>query len=375
LDLQLFFIILVKFLAGLTLLTVGAEGVVRGGSRLAALFGIPPLIIGLTIVSIGTSAPELAVSIDAALQKELDITMGNIIGSNIANLLLILGICAVIAPLAINKKIVTFDTPFLIAVSGLTWFLANDLDISFLNGLVLLVVVVGYTAYLIYRAREKGGDAELPLEVDRETLSLEKNINRPKAFLISTLYLAVGGIMLTYGAELFVGAASQTARVFGVSQLVIGLTVVAVGTSLPEIATSVLASVRGELDIAVGNVVGSCIFNLVLVLGIAAVIEPIRVSGPILDFDLPVMFFITLACWPIFIAYMTVSRGEGVLMLLSYFIYIVVVVLESLQSSYLPYILGMLGYVVIPFITFYLLWRVYCSRHLWLESDEKHSPT
>ena len=303
------------FLAGLGLLLLGAELLVRGASRLALSLGLAPIIVGLTVVSIGTSAPELAISIGGALSGTPDLAMGNIIGSNIANVLLILGLVALVAPLVVHRQLVWLDVPIMIAASALCFGMAFDGRIARWEGAVLLVGAIAYVVFLIILARRH------PEQVtDDPALGHDTATQRVPRLLI---LMAAGLAMLVGGAQLLVNAATGIAAAFGLSDLVIGLTVVAVGTSLPEIATSILSAIRGQRDLAVGNIVGSNIFNLLLVLGATALVarDGVPVSASALRFDLPVMTAVAVACLPIFFTGHRIARWEGALFLGYYIAY------------------------------------------------------
>ena len=302
----------VYLIGGLILLVAGAESLVRGASRLAARFGIPPLIIGLTVVAFGTSAPETAVSVQAALSGSGDIAVGNVIGSNIANVLLILGLSALIAPLVVSRQLVRLDVPVMIVAGLLAFGLAWNGAISRLDGALLLACLIGYTLFLVIAARrEKSRNG-----VDEFTREYAADASeRPLAWVVQLLMVLLGLALLVGGSNLLIEGAVSLARALGLSELVIGLTVIAVGTSMPELATSLLAVYRGERDIAVGNVVGSCIFNLLLVLGAGAAVSPegLSISPNALAFDFPVMMAVFGACLPIFFSGYCINRWEGLL--------------------------------------------------------------
>jgi len=312
---------------GLLALTAGAESLVRGASGLARTLGLPPLIIGLTVVAYGTSAPELAVSMKAGISGQADIALGNVVGSNIFNVLLILGLSALVIPLSVSSQLIRLDVPVMISVSGLAWLFAADGRVSRWEGLVLAVAMVAYTALLIRMGKRTSasGDASRPAgDIPKTRKTLAGNI----------LFLVFGLGLLVFGAQWLVSGAVRLAQHFGFSELLIGLTIVAAGTSLPELATSVVAAKRGERDIAVGNVVGSNIFNILGVLGASAILsgEVNVVPGP-LNFDIPVMTAVAVACLPIFFTGGRISRWEGVLFALYYLAYVAYVVLASSQHE------------------------------------------
>ena len=321
----------VYLITGLVLLVAGAEVLVRGAAKLAAQFGIPPLIIGLTVVAFGTSAPETAVSVQASLNGSGDIAIGNVLGSNIANVLLILGLTALIAPLVVSRQLIRLDVPLMIGASLVTYALAWDGSLSRLDGALLFAGVLGYTAFLIVSSRRAaaagGGDTE---DEFAKEYGLEGQ-PKPYATLINAALVIVGLALLVGGSHFLVEGAVSLARALGLSELVIGLTVIAVGTSLPELATSILAAIRGERDIAVGNIVGSNIFNLFCVLGLASLVSPqaIAVAANALAFDFPVMIAVALACLPIFFTGYAINRWEGLLFLAYYVAYTVYLVMVS----------------------------------------------
>jgi cation:H+ antiporter len=338
-------ITLVLFVIGLVLLIVGAEALVRGASRLATTVGISPLVVGLTVVAFGTSSPELAVGVQAAFTDQADITLGNIVGSNIANILLILGIAATITPLTVSVQLVRLEVPLMIALSLLVLFFALDGQLGRMHGIVLIAIAIGYTAFAIYKSRK-----ETSAENGRGSHHLDDIEPLKEQPLIVQLGLIVFGLaLLVLGSRWLVNGAVAVAETLGVSQLIIGLTVIAAGTSLPEIATSVIASLRGERDLAVGSVVGSNIFNLVFVLGIVGTIAPegIAVPAAALNFDIPVMIAVALATLPIFFTGCVIARWEGLLFLGYYIAYVLYLILDASQHDRLPAFSGvMLGFVL-----------------------------
>jgi cation:H+ antiporter len=298
------------FTAGLALLVFGGEALVRGAVRLAALTGLSAVVIGLTVVAFGTSAPELAVSLAAAVSGSPEIAIGNVVGSNIFNVLVVLGIAAVIIPLPVASTLVRIDVPILIAVSVAFIALAANGILGRIEGAILLGAVVAYTIFAVYISR-------------RESAVVERQASEflgtgEQRIWVQALLIAVGLLLLVAGARLMVYAAVQIATGLGISQAVIGLTIVAAGTSLPEIATSVVAALRREPDIAVGNIVGSSIFNLLAIVGLTALVHPITVAPVFLQRDLWVMLAVTVAMLPIIVTGRKVVRWEGVLLLAGY---------------------------------------------------------
>ncbi|MFC3608700.1 calcium/sodium antiporter [Stutzerimonas tarimensis] len=336
----------VYLIGGLILLVIGAEVLVRGAAKLAAQFGIPPLVVGLTVVAFGTSAPETAVSVQAALDGSGDLAIGNVVGSNIGNVLFILGLTALIAPLVVSRQLIRLDVPIMIGASLLTLALAWDGALSRFDGAILFAGILAYTAFLIISSRRDKAAADDEFEKEYG----QHEAPRPHAWMINTLLVLVGLALLVGGAHFLVEGAVGLARALGLSELVIGLTVVAIGTSLPELATSVLAAIRGERDIAVGNIVGSNIFNLLCVLGLASLVSPeaIVVSANALAFDIPVMIGVALACLPIFFTGYSIARWEGLVFLAYYAAYTTYLILSTSAETVFADRLGhaMLGYVL-----------------------------
>jgi cation:H+ antiporter len=333
------------FLVGLVALVVGAELMVRGAARLALSFGISPLVVGLTVVAFGTSAPELAVSVDAVLGGNPDMAVGNVVGSNIANVLLILGLSALIVPLAVAEQVIRQEIPIMIGASLLLVVMALDGVVSHADGLLLFALVIVYTVFLVRQSRAASRAVQ-----EEFSDELPDTSSRWDAHWSVQALLIVGGlVLLVLGASWLVDAAVAVARALGVSDLVIGLTVVAVGTSMPEIATSLVAAWRGERDIAVGNVVGSNVFNIFACLGLAGLVstDGIPVSAAARNFDLWVMLAVALACLPITLTGREIARWEGVVFLLYYACYTAYLVLAAQQHEHLPAFSGvMLGYVL-----------------------------
>lgn len=341
--------VILFLIVGLILLVVGAEVMVRGASRLAVSIGITPLVVGLTVVAFGTSSPEMAVSIRSALAGQPDIALGNVVGSNIFNVLFILGICAIILPLRVSFRLVRLDVPLMIGISLLLWVLALDGQIGLFDGLLLFGGVVSYTAFAIYEGRKE--------ERARQTAANETAPARPTPvqLLLQLGMIVVGLVLLVIGSDWLVDGAIAIARVAGISELVIGLTIVAAGTSLPEAATSVVASLKGERDIAVGNVVGSNIFNILSILGLTSIIKPIAVAPAALGFDIPVMIAVAVACLPIFFTGMEIARWEGMLFFGYYVAYTLFLILASTQHAALPLFSSVIALFVLPLTAVTLL--------------------
>ncbi|MBT8042618.1 MAG: calcium/sodium antiporter [Kiritimatiellales bacterium] len=319
-----------QLISGLLMLLLGAEALVRGASKLAAAIGISPLVIGLTVVAFGTSAPEMAVSTAASLAGQSDIATGNVIGSNIFNILLILGLSAVVTPLAVAQRLIRLDVPLMIAVSVLVYLFSLNGTISRMEGWVLLSGIVIYTAVAIRQSRRESH--EIKEEYAREYAAREPFA--PKCLLMDSALILAGLGLLLLGSKWLVTGATAIAQRLGVSDLVIGLTIVAAGTSLPELATSVVASIRGEREIAVGNVVGSNLFNLLAVLGLAGMVSSagIAVTPQALRIDLPVMLLASIICLPFFFTGGRISRREGILFLIGYIAYTAWLVLSAVHG-------------------------------------------
>jgi len=338
-------IVLGLFVLGLVLLVAGAELLVRGASRFAARLGISPLVIGLTVVAFGTSAPELAVTVQAGFAGQAGIAVGNIVGSNIFNVLLVLGVSALIVPMVVSQQLVRLDVPIMIGASVLLWILALDGRIGLFDGLLLSAGIVAYTVFAIRQGRKESAavQAEYAQEFgDGKRTGLGR-------LPVQIAFIAAGLVLLVLGAHWLVGGAVAIARLFGVSELIIGLTIVAAGTSLPELATSIMAALRGERDIAVGNVVGSCLFNLLSIAGIAALVTSggLEVAASLIRFDIPVMVAVALACLPIFATGHLIARWEGALFLAYYLAYVLYLILAATQHAVLPaYSTAMLGFVL-----------------------------
>lgn len=366
---------ILQLVGGLTLLTFGAEVLIRNAVKLALAARISPLVVGLTVVAFGTSAPELVVSVQAVLNGEPDIALGNVIGSNTCNVLLILGLSALITPLTVDVKLIRFDVPLMIGVVVLMWIFALNGLIGRLEGLVFFCGLITFTVWSIVASRRSSTPAlerefaeELPAEAEPATAG--KVLQWIVLFALSLALLSVGSQMFTSGAI-------AIARWLGVSELVIGLTIVSIGTSLPEVATSVMAAWKGERDIAVGNVVGSNIFNVLCVLGITATVAPSGVPIPsaALHMDIPIMVAACLACLPIFFTGHRICRWEGALFLIYYVGYLLALFFIATTSPLLEtYTLVMLT-VVVPLTIITLMvgvvraWRAQNRQQKGLSSE------
>ncbi len=355
--LNIFFLV-----AGLGALVWGAEMLVRGGARLAARLGVSSLVIGLTIVAYGTSSPELAVSAKAAILGQSDIALGNVVGSNIFNVLFILGVSALISPLVISKQLVKVDVPIMILVSVLLYIFSLDGKLGRLDGIILLLGIIIYSAFAVTLSKREARR----LENNNLTKESFPKDERSASSIVKNIVLCLIGLgVLVVGAKFFVSGAVAIARTLGVSDLVIALTIVAAGTSLPEVATSIMATLRGERDIAVGNVIGSNIFNILGIMGVSILLAGpagITVSPGVLDFDLPVMLAVVLASLPIFFSGHRIERWEGFIFILYYIAYVSYLILKSEEHDMLPFMNGMMFAFVIP-LTLLTLVVVYCQSH------------
>ncbi len=345
----------VFFVLGLAALIFGAQMLVRGASKLALSFGISPLVVGLTVVAFGTSAPELAVSIQSAYSGQVDIALGNVVGSNILNVLLILGVSALITPLLVDRQLVRQEVPAMIGISLLLLALARDGEISRWNGALLFGLLAAYTVFVIVQSRRARKDAE------EEAAQEEGGWDRQ--WWAQVALVAAGLALLVQGSNWLVEAAVTFARHLGISELVIGLTIVAAGTSMPEVATSVMAALRGQRDIAVGNVVGSNIFNILGVLGVSALVAPggLPVSAAMLSFDLPVMTAVAVACLPIFFTGHLIARWEGAVFFGYYLAYTAYLVLAAQQHDALAEYGLVMKTFVLPLTALTL--AIYALRH------------
>lgn len=296
---------LVQLGGGVLLVYAGAEWLVRGGSRIALGLAIRPVVVGLTVVAFGTSLPEFVVSMTAALEGARDVALGNILGSNVANIGLVLGIAALLSPLAVERKLVRREVPIAIGAALLLFLLALDGTIGRIDGALLLAAMVAFLAWSIAAALRERAPTPLP-------------VARGGSPAWNALLLIAGIMALGGGGRLLVGAAVDVARFYGISELFIGISMVAIGTSLPELATSVVAALRGEHDISVGNVVGSNIFNILFVMGAVALVRPIAVSGDVLRLEFPFLIGASLVLLPVLRTGFVISRLEGALLLAGY---------------------------------------------------------
>ncbi|MCR6649976.1 MAG: calcium/sodium antiporter [Cellvibrionaceae bacterium] len=344
----------VLLVLGLVLLVFGADLLVKGAARLAGNFGVPALVIGLTVVAFGTSAPELAVSVKAAYSGQAELAIANVVGSNIFNVLFILGLAALISPLIISHQLIRQDVPLMVGASVVLVLMTLNNSIERWEALILLLGLIAYTAFLFYQGRKKGVDTS-----DGEVEEMLK----AKVPTWQNVLLVIGGlILLVLGARWLVQSAVEIATMFGVNEAVIGLTIVAAGTSLPEVVTSVVATIRGERDIAVGNVVGSNIFNILCVLGLSGLVSPapLLAGEQMAMIDIPVMLGVALLCVPLFFAGATLTRIDGGVFLVLYVAYVWFLIALALSQPYLPTLQNGIVFGLLPLVlvyTAYSLWH------------------
>jgi len=320
---------------GLIALLGGAEALVRGASRLAISFGVSPLVVGLTIVAFGTSAPEAAVSVGAVVGGTTDLAIGNVIGSNIFNILVILGVSALVKPLIVHAQIVRQELPVMIGASILLVLLVLDGRLQQYESMVLVVGVVAYTTFLVRQSR---AETRATKQEFAEAVASEPEAGWDRHWATQVGLVIAGLGLLVLGSELLVSAAVTIAKSLGVSDLVIGLTIVAAGTSLPEVATSVMAAARGQRDIAVGNVIGSNTFNILFCLGAAGSISPdgLGMAPSVLSFDIWVMLGVAVLTLPFFISGYVVTRMNALVLVGFYVAFTAYLLMEASASPALP---------------------------------------
>lgn len=340
---------------GLLLLVFGADLLVKGAARLADNFGVPALVVGLTVVAFGTSAPELAVSIKAAYSGQPELAIANAVGSNIFNVLFILGIAALVSPLVISRQLIRQDVPLMVGVSLLATLMALNGNINRMEALVLFSGLIAYTTFLFYQGRKQGVDT-----ADEEVATMLA----AKVPTWQNLLLVVGGLaLLVIGARWLVQSAVEIATMFGVSEAVIGLTIIAAGTSLPEVVTSVVATVRGQRDIAVGNVVGSNVFNILCVLGLSGLVSPtpLLAGEQLAMLDMPVMLGVAILCVPFFFTGAILDRIEGGIFLLLYVAYLSYLIGLALTQPYLPTLQSGMFFGLLPLVLMYIAYSLWHS--------------
>ena len=338
--------ILLLFVAGLAALVAGSELLVRGASRLATSLGVSPLVVGLTVVAFGTSSPEFAVSVQGALSGSTDLAVGNVVGSNIFNVLFILGLCAAIVPLAVAIQVIRQEVPVLICAAVLLALMTLDRELGRVQSGILFALLLAYTAFLVVQSRRERrgdgiGDAAAPPAGGRAW-------DDPTWVQVALVLAGLG--LLVFGSEWLVSAAVSFARLLGLSELVIGLTIVSAGTSAPEVAASLMALRKGERDMAVGNVVGSSVFNILGVLGLAGLVSPrpIVLPASVVAFDLPAMLVVSFACLPVFFSNRRIGRWEGAMFLAYYAAYVTWLILDARGHDALDDYRAVLLFVALP---------------------------
>ncbi len=305
---------LIQVIIGLVMLVLGGEGLVRGAVSIAKNFGVPTLIIGLTIVSFGTSAPEMFISVQAVLTNHPDIALGNIIGSNIANILLVLGVTAMIYPIAVDAKLVKRDAPLMLVATCLfLFFCMTNQMLGRFEALIFLGIVIAYTVH-IFHSVKRGDEQEMLEELEGET-DIEMSAWK------SILFIVAGCSVLVFGSKILVAGASILAANIGVPEAVIGLTVLAVGSSAPELVTAVVAARRQHADLAIGNIVGSNLFNITVIGGVAGLVSPIPVASQFLETEIWIMLMVTVALIAFMLSGRRISKNEGIILFTGYICY------------------------------------------------------
>ena len=312
---------IVLLIVGMALLIKGADFFVEGASAIAKALKIPSLVIGLTLVSIGTSMPEFSVSLTSSLQGNIDMSFGNVIGSNIFNTFVVIGVSAIIVPLVVSKNMQKYDLPILMGIYALLAkfsFVITPGIIQVWESIILFSLTIIYTAFLILRS--KGENVE------------EEQTTKKRKWWVNLILVALGLTGIIFGGKIVVNNASKIAMALGMSEMLVGLTIVAIGTSLPELVTSIVAAKKGENDIAIGNAIGSCLFNIVLILGFCSILEPyvINVSNLNTLIDVIVMFISALAVFLFSIKSKKITRWQGIVMVVIYVIYFTYIVLRDI---------------------------------------------
>ncbi|WP_413315614.1 calcium/sodium antiporter [Prochlorococcus sp. SS52] len=338
-----------EIILGIIILFAGGEFFVQGAGALAGILGIPQLVIGLTVVSLGTNAPELFVSVGSFFRDSDAIAVGNVVGSNIFNVLVVLGSSALVMPLKVRSRLVKRDVPLLLAVSAAVWGMASSGRFSWQSGFALLIALIINTIWEIRTAREEPQgikDAEPEVQIELGTNNLIK----------ATSKIIAGILILALGSNLLISGAKSLASSYGWSETVIGLTIVSAGTSMPELITSIVASFRGKTDLAIGNVVGSSLLNQLLVLGSCALFagnKGLEVEEILIQKDFPIMILTVLACMPIFWTKGTISRSEGALLLILYIVYLT----DQIFLNSLPFIRLIIIFYILPLILILIIFK------------------
>jgi len=314
----------ILFIIGFLGVYFGAEWLVKGSSNLSRELGIRPLIIGLTVIAFGTSSPELAVSLTASIKESSEIAIGNIIGSNIANIGLVLGITAMIFPLKVERNIIKKELPLMIAISVVFYLMAMDKKIGFIDGSFLFTGIILFTGYHIYRTiKSNSRSYNLTSGTDMAGFADKQSLTRRKNLLLNILFIAIGLAGLLIGAQLLVKGAIFIAGRCGISEMAIGLTAVAFGTSIPEMATSVVSAFRKEAELCVGNIIGSNIFNILMVIGSVTLIRPLNVTQETLFFELPAMLLFSAVLIPMMMGTWAINRIKGFILVFGYCAFVV----------------------------------------------------
>lgn len=353
----------VLLVVGFALLIGGAELLVRGASKIALLFGISPLVVGLTVVAFGTSSPEGAVSVFSAFSDQSGIAVGNIIGSNIMNILIVIGLSTVIMPMVVSEQVIQLQVPLVIAASVAFFIMALDGTIGTFDGFILFSAIIIYTVWAIRKSRREQREVKDAYSEDY-VIPEEKDKNKARAITINSIITVTGILILVAAAHMLVEGASDIAAILGVSDLIIGLTIVALGTSLPELATSVVAGIKKRRDIAVGNIIGSNLFNILAVIGLSSLVAPNGIAVPesAINFDIPVMTAVAFACLPIFFTGHRICRWEGFLFLSYYGFYLTYLILSARSGSPPSLFKTVTLFFVIPLTVITIVISVY--RHI-----------
>lgn len=346
------------FIIGLVTLIGGAELFLKSVDKFGAAWSVSPVVMGLTVVAFATGAPELAISLQAAAEGRPDLVLGNILGSNVANILLILGIAGLVKPLKITKRIIRIDVPMVIAASVLLYVLAMDGSLTPLDGGIILFALLAYSLFMYSQIRK---DRAANKKLDSQDLP---EVGEPVTTLFYGKYillLLAGLVLIVMGSRWMVDAAVQIAEILGISELIIGLTIVSIGTSLPEVATSLSSVRKGDSDTAVANVMGSNLYNILLTLGLTIVVAPgaLDVSLEVINLDLPIMLIVAGACIPLFIPGSKLDRGEAGGFLFYYLSYMAYLTLMAIDHPFKENFEWFILWICIPLTVGYILFRLY----------------
>lgn len=341
--------VFIVFVIGLVALVYGADLFLKGVDAFGIKWRISPVIMGLTVVAFATGAPELAISIKAAANGSADLVLGNIIGSNIANILLIIGIGSVMKAIAITPRILKVDLPIVLFVSLVLYWISSDGSLSKLDGVILISMLIAYSIFTFFQIKKSRAEHKI-VDLYEPNINPDNLDDGLKFYAINLGWLAIGLVMIVMGSDWMVDSAIEIATLFGISELIIGLTIVSIGTSLPEVATSIAIIRKGNPESAIGNVLGSNLYNVLLTLGITILITPqvLQVSSIAINFDLPIMVGVIILCFPIFITGMKITRSEGVVFLLYYASYLTILTLDAISSPYSESFDFAMIWIVIP---------------------------